>query len=372
MFVSNLFIKKPNILSIILILIILLPFFISQLLQSNEILSSNTTLNLVVNAKTFQEMIINLRKDNFFLLIFSFFINLSLLIFIPILGVTIFEILLCNKDFKKSITSSSIFRILKSKGPFLADFLYFLFRIIFNKFPFIVVFLTLGLSAFNDSFSIQINNFFKDLIPDSSNIFNSTFLSMILILFKDFLTYAVHRIHHKIQFLWDQHEFHHSATEMTIFNKFRETPIEKITKSLLFLPLNILTTLIVVGFVSKGYNLPILFYLLHLTMLNAFTFLGHSSLPIMYPKPISLFYMSPALHLIHHSDKEEHYDSNFSEGFVFWDKLFGTYKSEKHLEEIIGYGVKNTEYNKNSALYSFTLLPILKLLKTFKRKTISV
>ena len=159
---------------------------------------------------------------------------------------------------------------------------------------------------------------------------------------------------------------------MTIFNKFRETPIEKITKSLLFLPLNILTTLIVVGFVSKGYNLPILFYLLHLTMLNAFTFLGHSSLPIMYPKPISLFYMSPALHLIHHSDKEEHYDSNFSEGFVFWDKLFGTYKSEKHLEEIIGYGVKNTEYNKNSALYSFTLLPILKLLKTFKRKTISV
>ena len=96
-----------------------------------------------------------------------------------------------------------------------------------------------------------------------------------------------------------------------------------------------------------------------MVMKNAFTFLGHASLPIIYPEPLSLIYMSPGLHLIHHSNNEAHYDSNFSEGFVFWDKLFGTYKGKEFLDEINGYGVIGTQYNKHSAFYSFTMLPIL-------------
>ena len=53
-------------------------------------------------------------------------------------------------------------------------------------------------------------------------------------------------------------------------------------------------------------------------------------------------FLSPSLHLIHHSNNPKHFDKNFGFVFVFWDKLFGTYLDETNLKEIHGFGVEGT------------------------------
>ena len=51
-------------------------------------------------------------------------------------------------------------------------------------------------------------------------------------------------------------------------------------------------------------------------------FVGHSSLKLIYPKPISFFLMSPSLHWIHHSKNPDHYDKNMGFIFPFWDSHY--------------------------------------------------
>ena len=95
-------------------------------------------------------------------------------------------------------------------------------------------------------------------------------------------------------------------------------------------------------------------------------YIGHSSLKLIYPKPISFFLMSPSLHWIHHSDNPEHYDKNMGFVFPFWDKLFGTYLDESNLNNISSYGVEGSQYNSYHPVYSFFILPIIKIKKALK------
>ena len=62
-------------------------------------------------------------------------------------------------------------------------------------------------------------------------------------------------------------------------------------------------------------------------------YVGHSSLKVIFPKPFSYLYMSPSLHWLHHSDKPEHYDSNFGSKYPFWDQMFGSYLDESYLKD---------------------------------------
>ena len=162
------------------------------------------------------------------------------------------------------------------------------------------------------------------------------------------------------------HELHHSATKMTIFSNFRKTPFE----GLLVFPATfyfyVLTTLSIIECSSKGYSSVMVLYILFNILKVATMYLSHSSLKIIYPKPISFFLMSPSLHWIHHSDNPRHYDSNFGMVFPYWDILFDSYMGVDELENITGYGVKNSIYNKYNPFYSHYLIPINKILKRFK------
>ena len=92
-----------------------------------------------------------------------------------------------------------------------------------------------------------------------------------------------------------------------------------------------------------------------------FEVIGHSSTKIVYPKPLSYIFMSPALHWLHHSDNPNHHDCNFSMHFCFWDKIFGTYLGEENLKDITSFGVGETQYNKYNPFYSNLILPFIKL-----------
>ena len=163
--------------------------------------------------------------------------------------------------------------------------------------------------------------------------FHATSAGMVAILFTvfffifdDFSRFYVHRLMHRVPFLWAFHQVHHSAETMTPFTIFRTHPVE----GLIFL----LRTSIVQGLVISVFIFLFGSKVDLVTVFGAsvgvviFHSLGsnlrHSHVKIRYPKIIERIFISPGQHQIHHSTEEKHFDKNFGVAFAIWDLMFGS------------------------------------------------
>ena len=119
---------------------------------------------------------------------------------------------------------------------------HFIGNILF-KFPATIAFLTFGLATFNNKFGAVFYDFFKSnlIIPNSK--ISATLIILSAILAKDFIAYWSHRISHMVPFLWDSHEFHHSATEMTMLSAWRNDIHAKLLLAPFKLPILVFITL---------------------------------------------------------------------------------------------------------------------------------
>lgn len=136
---------------------------------------------------------------------------------------------------------------------------------------------------------------------------------IILFILLDLKHYLEHRFMHHPK-LWELHSYHHSATEFTLFTNSRGHLLEE---SIYFMFTGVF-------FALMGTALHELFYfyafremygyLLHADIKSKFGFVGKYIL------------VSPPAHKLHHSIKKEDYGHNFGTLFIWWDKLFGTYK----------------------------------------------
>ena len=172
------------------------------------------------------------------------------------------------------------------------------------------------------------------------------------------MRYLNHRMIHQ-PILFPLHEFHHSATEMTILSRDRVSILEDTLTSFLLAPLMIPASLIIANYISNTSQISIFFYIFYMAVAEFNAELGHSSALIIYPKPISNFIMSPSLHWLHHSNNVNHYNCNFGSFTPIWDKLFGTYLGEEHIKDISSLGIENTIYNRVHPLKSYFLVPII-------------
>ncbi len=342
-------------------LIFFIPFgltFIKSLFSFNSFLS--TLQNEVVK---------NISGDNSFV---SFGFN-SLIKFsvIPIMicTITVYETHFPNVslNLKKNISLS---KLRFSKGKKFADIWYFFLNILFNEFPILITFLTFGISNFsqniNKPIEILFKNFYQLFLPNLESGTKGLILVILTILLTDFMNYARHRLDHKVPLFWDLHEFHHSATEMTILSRYRGLPIENIFTAPIFLPLSVFTGLLLNLTLSSGFPLPLIIYSMYVAYTSMADLISHSSSKIIYPRKISKIFMSPALHLLHHSANPQHFDKNFGQFITLWDKIFGTYLDESHLKNIKEFGVKNTQYNKYHPLYSISVVPLTKISRRIK------
>ena len=344
--------KNSKILSKLSYLAIISPF-IFIILRSLNSYQSSTIIKTFGNS-------LNL-TNNVFL---NFFLLNFLTILSPFLIITIIELIIKNRSNKRSNLSISFLN--SSGGGRFADLWHFLFFLVEDDFPFILSLATIGLASFSSSFEKILEKLFSGFIISPDNEFVALILLIISFLVVDFLSYIEHRLAHKIPFIWDMHELHHSATEMTIFSNFRKTPFENLFLAPFTATFHALTAITIIKCISNGYQSVMIIYLLFNSFRVATMYLSHCSLKIIYPKPISYFLMSPSLHWIHHSDKPEHYDSNFGMIFPFWDILFKSYIGEVEIDNIKGYGVRNTLYNRYNPFYSHYLIPINKLIKRVK------
>ncbi|MFL9898098.1 sterol desaturase family protein [Paraburkholderia fungorum] len=128
----------------------------------------------------------------------------------------------------------------------------------------------------------------------------------------DLLEYAFHRLQHAWPVLWKLHSLHHSATEFNVTVTFRHHWFEMLIKGCLLYP--------VVGVLFKvepwivGVTSVVFMFGNYFAHLNLRVDLGR----------FAAWVNNPQYHRLHHSNRTEHFDHNFTQLLPLWDHLFGT------------------------------------------------
>ena len=160
----------------------------------------------------------------------------------------------------------------------------------------------------------------------------------------DFMKYWQHRLSHRLPSLWALHHVHHSAPEPNIFNAFRFHPLESaITRIFIVIPISAIFFP-----VSPSLSLGVFTYLCFITLLTA---LQHSKIKSDFGW-VGKVIVSPADHLIHHSSNPLHFNKNFGNTLIIWDKLFQTYHSAR-LEHIASIKIGLDDYDFNSSVIEY-------------------
>ena len=133
----------------------------------------------------------------------------------------------------------------------------------------------------------------------------------VLILLADLGFYTVHRMFHKIPWLWKFHAIHHSIEELDWLAAHRVHPFDQImTKGISLLPV-----------VALGFSAwPIAVYAF---LYQWQSLLIHSNVRIGFG-PLARIIATPRFHHWHHANHPEAYDKNFAGQLSFLDALFGT------------------------------------------------
>jgi sterol desaturase/sphingolipid hydroxylase (fatty acid hydroxylase superfamily) len=142
-------------------------------------------------------------------------------------------------------------------------------------------------------------------------------LKMILgVMCLDFTSYWFHRMAHRLPLLWRLHRVHHSDTTMDTSTFFRGHPFEVL----------VFGTGNTVACIIFGLDLSILG--LYFIIVLPFLVAQHANihLPAWTDRIFGRVFITPNLHKVHHEQNQYYTDSNFADIFIFWDKLFGTYK----------------------------------------------
>jgi len=131
----------------------------------------------------------------------------------------------------------------------------------------------------------------------------------------DFVNYSQHYLLHRIPILWRLHRTHHSDGDYDFTTGLRFHPVESLfTTSLQFAAIFLLGAAPLSVFVAQMAFLAI-------------SFIEHGNLrvPAAIDRVVRLMFVTPDMHRIHHSQAAGESQSNFSNLFSWWDRLFGTY-----------------------------------------------
>ena len=149
------------------------------------------------------------------------------------------------------------------------------------------------------------------------NIEQLPFWSKILLIFvfRDFMQWAIHRLLHNVDWMWEFHKVHHSTEEMGFAALLRYHWMETLVyKTGLYIVLSWLLN----------------FKLEHAFLLHAFTILighlNHANIALDYG-PLKYLLNNPKMHIWHHAKQlpTSHPNGiNFGITLSLWDYLFGT------------------------------------------------
>ena len=163
---------------------------------------------------------------------------------------------------------------------------------------------------------------------------NSFILFIIAFVALDFFDYLYHFMMHKTPLFWKFHQVHHCDNQVDISTTLREHPGEtfiRVSYSVLVICIIGASpwVLVVKQFIQSFSNI-----------------VSHSKikLPTKLNNIISLVFVTPNTHAIHHHYQLPYTDSNFGDVLMIWDRIFLTFK--KMNQSNIIYGV-DTNMNRD-------------------------
>lgn len=150
----------------------------------------------------------------------------------------------------------------------------------------------------------------------------------------EFAYYGYHRSMHEIACLWQTHKYHHSAVEFNLITGNRVHFLDKAMAELFNLvPLTLL-------------GIPPTMYASLRLGMRLIEIAQHSAVDWDYGWIGRWIVYGPVGHRIHHSAEREHWDRNYGNLMVIWDRLFGTWYAGSRVNPSVG--VSDNHFNTGS------------------------
>jgi sterol desaturase/sphingolipid hydroxylase (fatty acid hydroxylase superfamily) len=145
---------------------------------------------------------------------------------------------------------------------------------------------------------------------------NSTVAVVVLVIGQDFCYYWFHRASHRVRWFWATHAVHHSSNELNLAASFRFGWTGRLTGvAIFYVPMIWLGFAPSPVFIAAGFGLLYQFWV-------------HAE---WIPKLGWLEYVlnTPSHHRVHHAANPEYLDHNYGGILIVFDRLFGTFVSER-------------------------------------------
>lgn len=161
----------------------------------------------------------------------------------------------------------------------------------------------------------------------------------------DFAGYWTHRFEHEINIFWNRHIIHHSSEEFNLACALRQN-VSAIVGIFffLFIPMAMLGIPAEIVAVVAPLHLFAQFWY-HTRLIKRMGFLEY-------------IIVTPSHHRVHHAINDIYLDKNFSQIFIVWDKLFGTFQEELDEEPAV-FGVKRQPKTWNPIIINFQHLALI-------------
>ncbi|MBL7814802.1 MAG: sterol desaturase family protein [Saprospiraceae bacterium] len=221
-----------------------------------------------------------------------------------------------------------IFPWRKKQGAFRKDFWLDTFYMFFNFFLFSLVGFAAVSAVVSTAFNDLIFNLFgwRNLVAIEVGYLPAVVQLLILFVVKDFIQWNVHRLLHRVEWMWEFHKVHHSVEQMGFAAHLRFHWMENVIyRTLEYIPLSM------IGFGIQD------FLFVHLFTL-AWGHFNHTNVNI----PLGWFkyiFNNPQMHLWHHAEHiPNRYGVNFGITLSLWDYIFKTdYIPEEGRDEPLGF-----------------------------------
>jgi sterol desaturase/sphingolipid hydroxylase (fatty acid hydroxylase superfamily) len=143
----------------------------------------------------------------------------------------------------------------------------------------------------------------------------------------DFVYYWSHRFAHTVRWWWADHVIHHSSQHYNLSTALRQPWLSPLTLKFIFFG----SWLVLLGFPPA--------MIAFVGALNLiYQFWIHTETVGKMWAPIEWVMNTPSHHRVHHATNPRYLDRNYAGVFIIWDRMFGTFESERE-DEPCRYGI---------------------------------
>lgn len=149
-------------------------------------------------------------------------------------------------------------------------------------------------------------------------------VTILVIILMDFAIYWQHRASHRFGWFWRLHKLHHADADFDI------------TTGLRFHPGEALLSMLYKGAVGAMLGAPPEAMLMFEIYIAVGSMIEHGNIALspQIERILRTFWVTPAMHIIHHSARGDDHNHNYCFALSFWDRLFSTYRANGNVAQI--------------------------------------